>query len=547
MPQTVDRIDFACTDIEPSQWPKLSCGSGGDLALAEGNLRLDADRAIFFTDNGQLRSFDDKHKLVFDRTNGLLELHEAGAIRFLTGAPTPTEKLRIRADGNVGVGIDTPGAKLHVAGAIQADGNLGVSGDAAVVGGLRVTGGVQLDNDTQVQGNLQVSGIIDALDLRLNNLPLRLSQWEDGADGVSYTAGNVGIGAQALSAYRLTVAGGDTHLDGALTVTGNVALSSTLTTSVLHLVSPAFTAIHYGNRGKLGATSSFNPDADQNGLWIEGSADGSESGGLFMNGNTICLWSPGDNDLLRVYDEDDFSIPKFVIGGNGDIRAGNSDLYFTKTDHNHTGFGNTAGYAAIENAADYGALMILGRAGTARGRYVRLWDYLQVNGSMDVTGNVGIGTTPGVKLHVIGNRIRLQKVGVPSHTLDLRADGSAVDLESSVDLYLNNNNVPIYYRNLNRISSRALKEQITELADHEAVALLEGLQPVRFIYKDDANQEPHLGFIAEDVPAAIATADRKGISSMNITAVLCNMVRQHQQTIATLCTEIQTLKAEKHA
>jgi hypothetical protein len=32
--------------------------------------------------------------------------------------------------------------------------------------------------------------------------------------------------------------------------------------------------------------------------------------------------------------------------------------------------------------------MILGRAGTSRGRYVRLWDYLQVNGGMDVTGNV---------------------------------------------------------------------------------------------------------------------------------------------------------------
>lgn len=66
---------------------------------------------------------------------------------------------------------------------------------------------------------------------------------------------------------------------------------------------------------------------------------------------------------------------------NGAVVAGNSDLYFTKTDHNHTGFGNTAGYAAIENAVSHGCLMILGRAGTGVGRQVQLWDFLQVNGT----------------------------------------------------------------------------------------------------------------------------------------------------------------------
>jgi hypothetical protein len=80
--------------------------------------------------------------------------------------------------------------------------------------------------------------------------------------------------------------------------------------------------------------------------------------------------------------------PQGTLDVRGDIRAGNSDIYFTQPNHNHTGIGNTAGFAAIENAADYGALMILGRAGTGVGRYVRLWDYLQVNGGMDVTGNV---------------------------------------------------------------------------------------------------------------------------------------------------------------
>jgi hypothetical protein len=53
MPQTVDRIDFACTDVDPSQWPKLSCGETNQLRLEVGSLRLEADRALLFQDNGQ--------------------------------------------------------------------------------------------------------------------------------------------------------------------------------------------------------------------------------------------------------------------------------------------------------------------------------------------------------------------------------------------------------------------------------------------------------------------------------------------------------------
>jgi hypothetical protein len=78
---------------------------------------------------------------------------------------------------------------------------------------------------------------------------------------------------------------------------------------------------------------------------------------------------------------------------NGAIRAENSDIYFTNTKHTHTGFSNTDGYASIENAKDYDALMILGRAGTDKGRKVRLWDYLQVNGDLEVTGSIAGGET----------------------------------------------------------------------------------------------------------------------------------------------------------
>ena len=84
----------------------------------------------------------------------------------------------------------------------------------------------------------------------------------------------------------------------------------------------------------------------------------------------------------------------------GALDAGNSDLYFTKTDHDHTAFGNTPGYAAIENTANFNALMILGRADvahpdipTTKVRMVKLWDYLEVNGDLAVNGNLAVTGT----------------------------------------------------------------------------------------------------------------------------------------------------------
>lgn len=78
----------------------------------------------------------------------------------------------------------------------------------------------------------------------------------------------------------------------------------------------------------------------------------------------------------------------------GDLHAGNSALYFTQPEHNHSGIGNTPGFAAIENAKDYDALMILGRA-TPRGRIVKLWDRLEVYGDQTISGSIYIARQDG--------------------------------------------------------------------------------------------------------------------------------------------------------
>jgi len=80
-------------------------------------------------------------------------------------------------------------------------------------------------------------------------------------------------------------------------------------------------------------------------------------------------------------------------------------------------------------------------------------------------------------------------------------------------------------------SSRAYKENINTLTTEEANQALDGLSPVKYNYKTD-KEEKHVGFIAEDVPDLVATKDRKGLSALDIVAVLTKVVQEQKNTIA---------------
>ena len=82
-------------------------------------------------------------------------------------------------------------------------------------------------------------------------------------------------------------------------------------------------------------------------------------------------------------------------------------------------------------------------------------------------------------------------------------------------------------------SSRALKENIRNLTIDAALSALEALEPVQYNYKVDP-EDNHLGFIAEDVPDLVASKNRKGMSPMDVVAVLTKVVQQQQQQIAEL-------------
>lgn len=92
-------------------------------------------------------------------------------------------------------------------------------------------------------------------------------------------------------------------------------------------------------------------------------------------------------------------------------------------------------------------------------------------------------------------------------------------------------------------SSRELKENINELSAAEALATLDELNPVKFTYKADRD-ENHVGFIAEEVPNLVATKDRKGLSTMDIVAVVTKVAQEQRRTIDEQQAKINEQQAE---
>jgi Chaperone of endosialidase len=179
-----------------------------------------------------------------------------------------------------------------------------------------------------------------------------------------------------------------------------------------------------------------------------------------------------------------------VQGGTGEtyirgaLQAGNSDVYFTKTDHNHSGRGNALGWAAIENGSNYGCLMILGRSVTVSPlrRVVGLWDELNVHGLLT-------------------------------------------------------------YDTLRANSSRALKTAIAPLDAGEAAGMLDALQPVEYALKSDASGRRQLGFIAEETPAVFTDDGHTGVAFNGIVALLTRIVKDQRAAIERLTADVAQLRA----
>jgi hypothetical protein len=229
-----------------------------------------------------------------------------------------------------------------------------------------------------------------------------------------------------------------------------------------------------------------------------------------------------------------------VVGNlnvTGPIYAGNSDLYFTRTDHRFTAFGETAGYAAIHNATDYDALMLLGRANGqhptkpgVKQRIVKLWDFLDVNGEMRVTGSFLEVNGGGSERCYIGGDGAGNDVQLGS----LNASVANVAMWNTATGYM-----ALFAKSFNQGSDLALKDNVETLTSCLSKVL--ALRGVRYSLKaedeaavDKPNTERHLGFIAQEVQAVVpeVVSDSRGLLSLSYTSIIPLLVEaiKEQQT-----------------
>jgi hypothetical protein len=97
--------------------PGFKLDVNGDASISDGgSLLVLKGKEIFFSDNGQIRSLDNNHRILFRRDENKMELREYGDIIFSSGSTggQETSRMVINRAGKVGVGTATPLGSLHV-------------------------------------------------------------------------------------------------------------------------------------------------------------------------------------------------------------------------------------------------------------------------------------------------------------------------------------------------------------------------------------------------------------------------------------------------
>jgi hypothetical protein len=171
----------------------------------------------------------------------------------------------------------------------------------------------------------------------------------------------------------------------------------------------------------------------------------------------------------------------------------------------------TAGFDFKNTGATFGASISVGTAGNPN----LYGNWLAATNAKDDPTKVAWG----LRLDIGGDRFRVVRVpvgGSPTDVFDVNGDGS---LSSITGAFLSVGGA------WTDASSREYKENIKELTSEEAINTLAGLNPIKYNYKTDKD-ERHVGFIAEDVPDLVAVKGRKGLSPMDIVAVLTKVVQE---------------------
>lgn len=92
-------------------------------------------------------------------------------------------------------------------------------------------------------------------------------------------------------------------------------------------------------------------------------------------------------------------------------------------------------------------------------------------------------------------------------------------------------------------SSRSYKMDIAPLSLERARSALQQMDPVIYNYKNEKN-ETYVGFIAEEAPAEIVSADRTGVFALDTSAVLTKVVQDQQRKLEDQRNALEKLRSE---
>ncbi len=250
------------------------------------------------------------------------------------------------------------------------------------------------------------------------------------------------------------------------------------------------------------------------------------SGGILNSAtNILATVGGGQNNIAN-------NSRSTVSGGSDNLAAGNSSVVSGGWQNSALGSGAAVGGGSYNSVAGGSSGIPSGQSDTVGGDFSVAMGYrVRLDTLADYTLAFGNDfTTSAARAVIFYSSTTPIRVGIqntaPTHLIDVGASGAYCDGGAWVDG-----------------SSREYKEGIALLTVDEAASAVAQLTPVTYNYRSD-RQEKCVGFIAEDVPDLVATKDRKGLSPMDIVAVVTKVVQTQQEALELQRREIEALKRE---